>query len=401
MKLVSIIMPTFNRADTIMRAIRSVQSQTFEDWELIVVDDGSTDNTAARIEGCDPRLKLIRQENQGTAGARNAGLRASAGSYIAFLDSDDEWLPHHLELCVSFLEAFPREQFVTNELWEDLGHGRIINHYRMEIEEHYPHMARKVGSRQLDPPAGEQDGYLRVYQSRQPIGEWGRAIIARTPYRNVFHYRGQIFERLRWGFLMCLQPTMVRREACEAVGLFDTEYYGASDYAFSIELCRRFQANYLSIPACIKHEFAEDGGLLSESHVATGKTALICLQDMLHCLERNWGNLRDDPEISALLGYRQLDIARLALERCERATALKYLRAARHDFPELRPARYLEWLITLIPGERFSCQVYIGFAKVGYILGMIRRNELSIADALRKLMRRLFNISSLNRRLDY
>lgn len=393
MTLVSIIMPTFNRADTIKRAIRSVQAQTFTDWELIVVDDGSTDDTAARIEGCDPRLKLIRQENQGTAGARNTGLRASAGSYIAFLDSDDEWLPHHLELCVSFLEAFPGEQFVTNELWEDLGQGRIVNHYRMEIEEHYPQMARKVGSRMLDLPPGERDDYLRVYQSRQPIGEWGRAIIARTPYQNVFHYRGQIFERMRWGFLMCLQPTVVRREACEAVGHFDTNYYGASDYAFTIELCRRFRANYLSIPACVKHEFAEDGGPLSESHVATGKTALICLQDMLRCLERYWGDRRDDPEISALLGFRQYDIARLALVRYERATALKYLKAARRDFPRLRRARYLQWLITLIPGARFSCQVYIGFAKASYILGMIRRDEISIGGAMRKLARRLFNMS--------
>ncbi|MBO0725797.1 MAG: glycosyltransferase family 2 protein, partial [Blastocatellia bacterium] len=107
MPSVSVIMPTFNRADTISRAIRSVQAQTFDDWELIVVDDGSTDNTVAMIEGCDARLKLIRQENQGTAGARNAGLRASAGRYIAFLDSDDEWLPHHLALCVGFLDAFP------------------------------------------------------------------------------------------------------------------------------------------------------------------------------------------------------------------------------------------------------------------------------------------------------
>src|SRR5262245_25465113 len=110
MALVSVIVPTFNRADTIKRGIRSVQAQTFTDWELIVVDDGSTDNTVALIEGCDPRLKLIRQENQGTAGARNAGLHASAGSYIAFLDSDDEWLPHHLELCVGFLEALPRSE---------------------------------------------------------------------------------------------------------------------------------------------------------------------------------------------------------------------------------------------------------------------------------------------------
>jgi len=393
MPLVSVIMPTFNRADTIRRAIRSVQAQTFTDWELIVVDDGSTDNTVALIEGCDPRLKLIRQKNQGTAGARNAGLSASAGSYIAFLDSDDEWLPHHLELCVSFLEAFPGEQFVTNELWEDLGQGRIVRHYRAEVEKYYPGMARRVGSRLLDLPPGEQDDYLRVYQSRQPIGEWGRAIVERTPYRNVFHYRGQIFENMRWGFLMCLQPTVIRREACEAVGLFDTEYYGASDYAFTIELCRRFQANYLSIPACIKHEFAEDGGSLSESHVATGKTALICMQDMLSCLERYWGNRRGDPEVSVLFGFRQLDTARLALERCERATALKRLKAARRDHPGLRRARYLQWLITLIPGARLSCQVYIAFNKASYILGMIRRNEMSVGAALRKLARRLFNVS--------
>jgi glycosyltransferase involved in cell wall biosynthesis len=133
MPMVSVIMPTFNRADTIQRSIRSVQAQTFTDWELIVVDDGSTDNTVALIEGCDPRLKILRQENQGAVGARNAGLRASAGSYIAFLDSDDEWLPHHLELCVSFLSAFPEEQFVTNELWEDFGRGRVVNHYRVHV----------------------------------------------------------------------------------------------------------------------------------------------------------------------------------------------------------------------------------------------------------------------------
>jgi glycosyltransferase involved in cell wall biosynthesis len=393
MPLVSVIMPTFNRADTIQRAIRSVQAQTFADWELIVVDDGSTDNTVALIEGCDPRLKILRQENQGAVGARNAGLRASAGSYIAFLDSDDEWLPHHLELCASFLSEFPEEQFVTNELWEDFGRGRVVNHYRVEIEEHYPRMARKIGSRLLDLPPGEQDDYLRVYQSRQPIGEWGRAIVERTPYQNVFHYRGHIFENMRWGFLMCLQPTVVRREACEAVGLFDADYGCDSDYAFTVELCRRFQANYISIPACVKHEFGEDGGLLSEGHIATGKTALIYLQDMLRCQERYWGDRREDPEISALLGFRQLDIARLALERFERATALKLLKAARRDHPGLRRARYLQLLITLIPGARFSCQVYNGFNKASYILGMIRRNEMSVGKALRKLARRLFKVS--------
>jgi hypothetical protein len=72
---------------------------------------------------------------------------------------------------------------------------------------------------------------------------------------------------------------------------------------------------------------------------------------------------------------------------------LKLLKAARRDHPALRRARYLQWLITLIPGARFSCQVYNGFNKASYILGMIRRNEMSVGKALRKLARRLFNVS--------
>jgi glycosyltransferase involved in cell wall biosynthesis len=98
MPKVSIILPTFNRADTIVRAIKSAQAQTFQDWELIVVDDGSTDNTAALIDGMDRRLTLIRQENRGFTEARNTGIRSAGGNYLAFLDSDDEFLPHHLEL---------------------------------------------------------------------------------------------------------------------------------------------------------------------------------------------------------------------------------------------------------------------------------------------------------------
>jgi hypothetical protein len=70
---------------------------------------------------------------------------------------------------------------------------------------------------------------------------------------------------------------------------------------------------------------------------------------------------------------------------------LKRLKAARRDHPGLRRARYLQWLITLIPGARFSCQVYIGFAKANYILGMIGRKEISIGEAMREFARRLFN----------
>ena len=86
---VSIVMPTYNRKDTIKRAIDSVLQQRFADWELVIVDDGSTDGTKDLVAGIDPRVRLIVQENRGVAGARNRALAAARGSLIAFLDSDD------------------------------------------------------------------------------------------------------------------------------------------------------------------------------------------------------------------------------------------------------------------------------------------------------------------------
>jgi O-antigen biosynthesis protein len=99
--MVSIIIPTYNRANLSARAIRSVLNQTFKDFELIIVDDGSTDNTKDMVEGfckIDARVKYFRQENSGTpAGPLNNGIKNSQGEYIAFLDDDDEWLPSKLE----------------------------------------------------------------------------------------------------------------------------------------------------------------------------------------------------------------------------------------------------------------------------------------------------------------
>lgn len=96
----SIIMPTYNRASLIPKAINSVIGQTFKDWELIIVDDGSTDNTCQIIEAylSDARIKYIYQHNQERCIARNNGINASKGHFITFLDSDDYFLPQRLEL---------------------------------------------------------------------------------------------------------------------------------------------------------------------------------------------------------------------------------------------------------------------------------------------------------------
>jgi glycosyltransferase involved in cell wall biosynthesis len=105
---VSVIMPVFNTEKYVKNSIYSVLSQTYDDFELIIIDDGSTDcsyRLCSQIK--DPRIKLIRQSNKGLPIARNAGVEASKGEYIAFLDSDDVWVPQKLERHVSHLEASP------------------------------------------------------------------------------------------------------------------------------------------------------------------------------------------------------------------------------------------------------------------------------------------------------
>jgi Predicted glycosyltransferases len=104
MNKVSVIIPTYNRAELICEAINSVLTQTYNDFELIVVDDGSTDNTSDLLAGYANRIKYIKQDNAGVSAARNAGISLSKGEYIAFLDSDDMWLTEKLEKSMKFLE---------------------------------------------------------------------------------------------------------------------------------------------------------------------------------------------------------------------------------------------------------------------------------------------------------
>lgn len=117
---VSVIMPAFNGARYIREAMASVAAQTRGDWELVVIDDGSSDGTAeaaSRFAAENPALsiKVLRQPNGGAAAARNAGIRAAAGRYLAFLDCDDVWLPHKLETQLPALEKDPEIGLVFSD----------------------------------------------------------------------------------------------------------------------------------------------------------------------------------------------------------------------------------------------------------------------------------------------
>jgi glycosyltransferase involved in cell wall biosynthesis len=104
---VSVIIAVYNGAATISRALQSVFDQTFSDFEIVVVDDGSTDDTASMLSRYGDRIRVITQRNRGLSAARNAGVRASRGEYLAFLDDDDEWMPTKLARCVPIFDAEP------------------------------------------------------------------------------------------------------------------------------------------------------------------------------------------------------------------------------------------------------------------------------------------------------
>ena len=113
-ELVSIIVPTYNRGNLIGETIQSVIDQSYKNWELIIVDDGSTDDTKKRVEEFkDTRIQFHLTVHSGVIGrVRNRGITYSKGNYIAFLDSDDLWLPNKLERQLSFLKKNPQASFI-------------------------------------------------------------------------------------------------------------------------------------------------------------------------------------------------------------------------------------------------------------------------------------------------
>lgn len=390
MPLVSIIVPTYNRADTIQRAIHSVQSQTLSDWELIVVDDGSQDNTAELVAGLDHRLQLIRQRNQGVTAARNAGLRQATGKYLAFLDSDDEWLPHHLELETAFLEAHPEEQFVTAEIWEDFGGQRYVKHYQVEAADWYPTLARKIGSRMLDLPRGETDNYLRFYHAKVPIGDWGHHIIEKTGYKDVYHYCGNVYTHWRWGFMTCLQPTMVRRTVLDRIGLFKPQYGIPSEYMFLAECNRYFSSNLLSIPSCIKHELASEATELREHHVAKGKSAFYVEQSIYSYLKDEFVPAQGaEGELSRILQQKAAYLAHLATMHGLRSDSLEYLRQAASVRPVPLTVRGLRLLTTWVPHAKICGLIYDSWLRVQYSFNAWASGKVSLQSLLKKTLLRL------------
>jgi glycosyltransferase involved in cell wall biosynthesis len=121
--LVSVVIPTYNYAHFVAEAVASVLAQTYRQFEVIVVDDGSTDNTPERLGPYMEQIRYIYQENQGLSAARNTGIKEAKGEFVAFLDSDDAWHPRKLELQMAYFAARPQASLVAAKEINDIRDG--------------------------------------------------------------------------------------------------------------------------------------------------------------------------------------------------------------------------------------------------------------------------------------
>ncbi len=149
----SVVIPAFNAATTIRSAVRSTLSQTVPVLEVIVVDDGSTDETAEAVAGIeDPRVRLVSRANGGPAAARNAGIAAARGDWVAFLDSDDLWLPRYVETATAALSAAPNPGFAYTDAYVfHAGRGQVKQGSAMDA---------------LDPPPPDRASFLAALLRR-------------------------------------------------------------------------------------------------------------------------------------------------------------------------------------------------------------------------------------------
>ena len=127
---VSVIIPTYNRKELLAATLDSVAAQTFTDYEIIVVDDGSEDGTREFIAARDQKIRYLWQENQGVAEARNHALRENHSQYVAFLDSDDMWKPTFLERAIARLREHPEEALVFADFLSIDANGKVLRGHR-------------------------------------------------------------------------------------------------------------------------------------------------------------------------------------------------------------------------------------------------------------------------------
>jgi GT2 family glycosyltransferase len=292
--LVSVIIPTYNYGRFVSEAINSVLAQTFQDFEIIVVDGGSTDDTRSIVEAMGRQVQYIYQENLGPIVARNTGIRTARGRYIAFLDADDLWLPHKLERQVELMNRHPEVGLV----------------------------------------------YSTIYQFESKSG----AIVGEYPVADC--RAGHVLRDL---YLHCFVPSptpLVRKSVLDDVGLFDEEIrYGSEDWDLWLRIAARYQFAFVPEPLAKYRYHASHRS--KEGHLRREQQTLEIIEKAARNYPKELGSLR-----SLKLSMYLESVGWYLIRQGQRADGLERLKKA-ICFAPGRLRLYLLWFAGLF-GPRLS-----------------------------------------------
>lgn len=225
MHSISVIIPSFNRAELLNRALKSVYNQTLQPDEVIVIDDGSTDNTQQIISANYPQVKYHHQANQGVSAARNTGIQQAKGQWLAFLDSDDEWLPNKLEKQINALKETDYKVCHTEEIW-----------IRNEVRVNQMNKHKKNG--------------------------------------------GWIFQQCLPMCAMSPSSIMIHREVFNQIGLFDIGFPACEDYDLWLKITAQYPVLFIEQPQIKKYGGHDDQ--LSQQYWGMDRFRIKALENIIN-----------------------------------------------------------------------------------------------------------------------
>jgi glycosyltransferase involved in cell wall biosynthesis len=323
---VSVVIPTYNRAGLVQRAINSVLAGMSDGDELLVVDDGSTDDTLARLSSFGTSIRVIAQSNRGQAAARNVGLLAAKHDLVAFLDSDDEWTPDKLDLQRALFATDPDLAFACSDFGQVWPDGQRQSHYLVQWH-----------------------GDNRSWDDILGAGRWYSEIASLPSGREDFRVHfGSLYRAQLRGNYVSADTVVVRKRLVLPGFFFDEDFRTLEDCAGFSRLARQGRCAYLDCDTSWQYTHAGPR--------ASCVDPLLKATIWLEIIDRNWGS---DPQFLVDFGeevaferdrWRRQRV-RYLLIRGRRREALPDLSLLRHSMTErlaaLVPPPFLTWLMTV------------------------------------------------------
>lgn len=262
--MVSVLIPTYNRGYIIASTIESVLAQTYKNVEIVVVDDGSKDDTREVLAKFGDSIRLIYQENAGLAAARNTGLEAARGEFIAFEDSDDLWLPWKLEAQVALMRRFPDMALNWTDMKAVSPEGNLVSERHLRT---MYHVYNEIDLDESMPVAGKINDLVP-----DAPAELGDAV-----YRE-----GDIFSAMYMGNLVHPPTALMRRSAIAKSGGLDLTFaWTCEDYEFFWRVVREGRAGLVEAPGMLYRIDAEDQLTRPDLHLFLAHGNLLALKRRL------------------------------------------------------------------------------------------------------------------------